>query len=71
MKGISTNDIKFLINMIIHIKIRQNIILTEWYKTSIHQNNWYVVRIFEQKRPLAVDNVVKTGFGMHLVGKSH
>ncbi len=50
----------FLIKMTIHI-------FKEWYKTGIHQSDWYVVGICQQKRLSAVYNGIKTGFGMWLV----
>ncbi len=51
MKGICTNDEQFFDQNDYPHQLRQNNIFIEWYKTGIHQNNWYVVGICEQKRP--------------------
>ncbi len=67
MKGINTDDIQFFDLHDYPHQPRQNNIFKEWYKTSICQKYGYVVGICEQKRPLAVYNEVKMGFGTHLV----
>ncbi len=70
MSGISNNIMWFLKQNYYPHHTSHIDIFEEWYKTGIHQSDWYVFGIC-QKKDNAVYKSVNTGFGIWLVYESH